>query len=247
MNSWKARRPPACELPMLVSTRSVVMRRAWDNSPSVEHVLEGNGEDIGLLGAGKVRNVGIEGNALLSSTGLGDSQADAEDGIGTELGLVGGSVEVNQELVDLGLVLDINVLLDQSGANDLVDVLDGLEDALAVPLGLVTVTELASLVLACWYAVSDGRIAQAESMLGKRTGGGSRGNNGAVQTGVGDDIDLDSGVATRVVDVTSVDLGDGHDGRVCKVYRVSHPPFRPSRKTTPTRPKTEKGASPVLL
>ena len=29
--------------------------------------------------------------------------------------------------------------------------------------------------------------------------------------GLSDDIDLDRGVATRVVDVAGVDLGDGHD------------------------------------
>lgn len=92
--------------------------------------------------------MGIERHLLLSSTGLGNGQADTKDGVGTKLGLVGGSIEVNQELVDLGLVLDIDALLDERGADDLVDILDGLEDALAAPLGLVAVAELASLVLA---------------------------------------------------------------------------------------------------
>jgi hypothetical protein len=93
--------------------------------------------------------VGVEGHGLLGSAGLGNGQAHTEDGVGTELGLVGGAIEVNQELVDLGLVLDVDVLLDDGGRDDLVDVLDGLEDALAAPLGLVAVAELASLVLAC--------------------------------------------------------------------------------------------------
>jgi hypothetical protein len=93
--------------------------------------------------------VGVEGNTLLSSTGLGNGQADTENGVGTKLGLVGGSIEVDQELVNLGLVLDIDVLLDESRGDDLVDILDSLEDTLATPLGLVTVTELASLVLTC--------------------------------------------------------------------------------------------------
>ena len=29
--------------------------------------------------------------------------------------------------------------------------------------------------------------------------------------GLGDDVDFDGGVTTRVVDVAGVDLGDGHD------------------------------------
>lgn len=106
--------------------------------------------------------MGIEGHGLLSSTSLGNGQADTKDGVGTELGLVGGSIEVNQELVDLGLVLDINVLLDDSGANGLVDVLDGLKDALAAPLGLVAVAELASLVSTYFANTSD------QDFLGKR-------------------------------------------------------------------------------
>ena len=92
--------------------------------------------------------MGVERNTLLSRTSLGNGQGNTEDGIGTEVGLVGGSVELLEELVDLGLVLDVDVLLDQSRGDGLVDVLDSLEDTLSKPLGLVTVTELASLVLA---------------------------------------------------------------------------------------------------
>lgn len=61
---------------------------------------------------------------------------------------------------------------------------------LASPLALVTITELAGLVGA---------------------GRGTRGNDGAVETGLGDNVDLDGGVSTGVVDVAGVDLGDGHD------------------------------------
>lgn len=134
--------------------------------PAVEDVHEGNGENVGLLGSGEVGNVGVQGDVLvvvslcslivtsgngiylLSGTGLGNSQADTEDGVGTELALVGGAVKAVQELVDLGLVLDIKVLLEQGGANDGVDVLNGLGDTLATPLGLVAISKLNSLVLA---------------------------------------------------------------------------------------------------
>ncbi len=36
------------------------------DSPAVEDVHEGNGEDIWLLGPGKIRDMGVERNALLS-------------------------------------------------------------------------------------------------------------------------------------------------------------------------------------
>jgi hypothetical protein len=93
--------------------------------------------------------VSIEGNALLSSAGLGNGQRDTEDGIGAELGLVRGAIEIDEELINLALVLDVNVGLNQLGADDFIDVLNGLKDALAKPLGLVTIAEFASLVLAC--------------------------------------------------------------------------------------------------
>ena len=148
MNSWKARRPPAWELPNWVSERPPSPWKGCLDSPAVDDVHEGNGEDVGLLGAGQVRDVGIEGHALLGGTGLGDSQAHTEDGVGTKLGLVGSAIKVVEELVDLGLVLDVDVLLDDRGSDDLVDVLDSLENTLASPMGLVAVAELASLVLA---------------------------------------------------------------------------------------------------
>lgn len=44
-----------------------------------------------------------------------------------------------------------------------------------------------------------------------RTGRSSRGDNGTVETSLGDNVNLDGWVSTRVVDLTSVDLGDRHD------------------------------------
>lgn len=90
----------------------------------------------------------IERHALLGSASLGNGQAHTEDGVGTELGLVGSAIKVVEELVNLGLVLDVDVLLDDRGSDDSVDVLDGLENTLASPVSLVAVAELASLVLA---------------------------------------------------------------------------------------------------
>lgn len=97
---------------------------------TVQDVLEGNREDVGLLGTGQIRDVSVERDTLLSSTGLGDSQADTQDGVGTQVALVGGAIELVEELVDLGLVLDVDVLLDEGGADLLVDVGDSLQDTL---------------------------------------------------------------------------------------------------------------------
>lgn len=95
---------------------------------TVQDVLEGDGQDEGLLGSGKVGDVSVEGNTLLSGGSLGNGERNTEDGVGTELALVGGSIKLVQELVNLGLVLNVDVLLDEGGANDVVDVLDGVED-----------------------------------------------------------------------------------------------------------------------
>ena len=122
-------------------------------------------ENVGLLGASQVGDVCVERDTLLGSRGLCDGHGDTENGVGTELGLVGGTVKLVHELVDGALVLDVEVLLDESGSNDIVDVGDGLEDTLAAPLGLVTITELAGLV---------------------GTGGSTGGNDGTVETGLGD-------------------------------------------------------------
>lgn len=95
---------------------------------TVQDVLEGNGEDVGLLGSSQVGDVSIERDTLLSSTSLGNGQADTEDGVGTKVLLVGSSVELVKERVNLGLLLNIDVLLDDGRGDDFVDVLNGSQD-----------------------------------------------------------------------------------------------------------------------
>lgn len=114
---------------------------------TVQDVLERNGEDVGLLGTSQVGDVSVERDTLLGSTGLGNSQADTQDGVGTQVVLVARAIELVEELVNLGLVLDVNVLLDEGRADGLVDVGNGLQDTLTEPLRLVTITELVGLVL----------------------------------------------------------------------------------------------------
>jgi hypothetical protein len=70
--------------------------------------------------------VGVERDTLLGGGGLGHSHGDTEDGVGANLGLVGGAIKLVEESVNGGLVLDVEVLLDKSRGNDLVDVGNGL-------------------------------------------------------------------------------------------------------------------------
>lgn len=63
MNSCMARRPPAWELDQ-VSHGHGVFSRCIYYLPAVEDVHEGNGEDVGLLGAREVGDVSVQGDAL---------------------------------------------------------------------------------------------------------------------------------------------------------------------------------------
>jgi hypothetical protein len=176
---------------------------------TVEHVHEWHWEDVWLLGAGEIADVGVKRDTLLSSGSLGHSHGHTEDGVGAELGLVGGAIELVEESINSGLVLDVDVLLDESWSDLLVHVVDGLGDTLecvrrlrccmsalshvltlAAPLALVTIAELASLV---------------------GTGGCAGWDDGAVEASLGDNVDLNGWVTARVVDGTGVDLGDRHD------------------------------------
>jgi hypothetical protein len=67
---------------------------------TVEHVHEWHWQDVWLLGASKVTDVGVEWDALLSSGCFGHRHGDTQDRIGTELGLVLCTIEGVEELVD---------------------------------------------------------------------------------------------------------------------------------------------------
>ena len=115
---------------------------------AVNDVKGGHGHHD-LLDAGQVGDVTVEGHVLVGGSGLAHGHGHAEDGVGAEVVLVLGAVEVEHDLVDLSLVDGVEVLADELGGDGLVDVLDGLEDALAVPFGLVLVAELEGLINTC--------------------------------------------------------------------------------------------------
>jgi len=116
---------------------------------TIDDVEERNGENVRLLGTSKIGDVDVERYTLriqrqscmlsivnilcnlahlLSSGSLSDSHGDTENGIGTELALCGSAIELVEELINLGLVLDINVLLEESGCDHVVDVGNSLEN-----------------------------------------------------------------------------------------------------------------------
>lgn len=95
---------------------------------TVDDVESRDRKNEGLLGASQVSQVDVERNTLLASTSLGNSKGNTEDGVSTKLALVLGTIELDHEFVNGLLVSDGDVGLNQSRADNLVDVLDGLQD-----------------------------------------------------------------------------------------------------------------------
>ena len=71
---------------------------------------------------------------LLGSGSLGDGQTDTENSIGTQFALVWGTIKAVQEFINLRLILDINVLLDERRADNVVNVGNSLGNTLSAPL-----------------------------------------------------------------------------------------------------------------
>ena len=120
---------------------------------------------------------------------------DGEDGVGSELALVGGAVEFAHDGIEFALVAGVHAL--EFGGDDLVDVVDGLENALADVTRLVAVAQFDGLVLA---------------------GGGSAGHCGAAAgAAFEDDIGFDGRIATGVKNFArknQFDLGHGYESFV---------------------------------
>ena len=70
---------------------------------------------------------------LLRRSRLSNSQTYAQNGIGTKIRLIFGPVKLNEKFINLGLVLDIKILLDELGANSVVNILHGFQDTFSAP------------------------------------------------------------------------------------------------------------------
>ena len=149
---------------------------------AVEDVHHGHGQGLGIDAA----DVVVQAHAGGLGRGLGAGQGDAEDGVGTQAGLIGGAVELDEHLVDGDLVQSVQA--DHGLGDFAVDVFDSHRDALAAVAGLVAVAKLAGLV-----------------DTGGSAGGDSRAADGAVIEG---DLDFDRGVAAGVQDLTRENVND---------------------------------------
>ena len=140
---------------------------------------------------GGAADIAVERLALGLRGGLGGGERDAEDGIGAEAAFVGGAVERDHGLVDLGLRLGVHAA--ERLENLAVDRLDRLAHALAAVAGLVAVAQFHRLMHA---------------------GGGAGGHRGAAERAVlQDDVDFDGRIAAAVEDFAADDVGDGgHEG-----------------------------------
>ena len=109
---------------------------------TVEDVHHGGGEDRGVDAA----EVAVEGEAEGFGGGAGAGHGDGEDGVGAEVALVVGAVDGDHGRVDEFLIAGVHA--GEFGGDGGLDVVDGLEDALAEVVGLVVIAELDGLVLA---------------------------------------------------------------------------------------------------
>ena len=156
---------------------------------TVDHVHSRGGQDVGGTRVGQLRKVLVEWHVLLASASLGSSDRNTQDGIGTELTLIGGAVQLDQEVVNLFLGRDRNARLDQLRGDHVVHVGNSLVDTLADPLARVLVTQLDGLV---------------------HTRGRTRWHGSTEKTLLRVQVDLDGRVAARVDDHASLNLLDAH-------------------------------------
>ena len=121
---------------------------------AVDDVHHRNGERVRVGAA----DVAVERKTERSGSGLCDGEGHAEDGVGAELGLRGGAVKLEHEVIDTALIAGAQT--DNLGSDDLVDIGNGLGNALAeVALG-VAVAKLKSLVHARGCARRDCRTTE---------------------------------------------------------------------------------------
>ena len=147
---------------------------------AVENVHHGRGQQVGVDAA----QVLVQRQARRLGSGAGDGQRHAQNGVGTELGLVGRTVGGNQCGVNGTLIEGIEA---HDGVGALVvDVLDGLRNALAQVATLVAVAQFTCL---------------------KGAGRSARRHHRATEAAILEhDLHLDGGVAAAVEHLTTVDV-----------------------------------------
>ena len=152
--------------------------------PAVDQVHHGNGQGAGVAAA----QVAIQRHVQRLGGGAGAGQRHGQDGVAAQSALVGRAVEFQHGVVDQPLIVGVHAL--QGRRDDLVDVLHGLQHALAA-VALVSVAQFQGLVAA---------------------GAGPAGHDGAASVAaLQQHFGLDGGVATAVQHFTRDDGLDLHD------------------------------------
>ena len=151
---------------------------------AVDDVHHRHGQRLGV----RTADITVEGHAEIVGSGAGHGQRYAEDGVGTQIRLGLRAVEGDHRLVDTHLIGHVHA--DDRGSDLLVDVLHGVQHALAQIAALVAVTKLEGLVLARRRAARYGCTAECARY--------------------GTNFDLDGRIASRVEDLSCVNLYNLH-------------------------------------
>ena len=190
---------------------------------AVHDVHHGHGEDLGVGAA----DVFVEGLAEGVGGGVGGGEGDAEDGVGAELRLVLGAIDLDHQVVDADLVAGVGA--DEDGSDDGLHVADGGEHALA---------EEAGLAVDALGQGFGGDIGVAELVGLVFAGGGAGGNGSAAEGAVGEtDVHLDGGITAGVDDLAGADAGDGGVAHV--VMKLRSPLGREARERSGRRETRE--------
>ena len=161
-----------------------MQKRSSGHGPAAVDDVEGGHGEHKLGVASQLAKVLVEGHALSGGAGLGHGQGDPQDGVGAQLGLVLGAVQLDHGLVNGGLVR--LVAANELGRNDRVHVAHGREHALA--------------------HVAFSAVAEFAGLVGTR--GGARGHRGGEHALLRGHVHLYGGVPAGVDDLTGVNLLD---------------------------------------
>ncbi len=162
---------------------------------AVHDVHHGDGQHLGV----RATEVLVERLAERAGGGVCGGKRNAEDGVGSELRLGLGPVELEHGVVDADLIGRIGA--DEGGGDDPLHIADCGEDALA-EVALLAIDALGQRL------GRKGAVAELERFVLARGGAGRHG--GAAERAVGEtDVDLDGRIAARVDDFTGGDGGDG--------------------------------------
>ncbi len=153
---------------------------------AVDDVHHRHRHGVDARGAIQIGDVRVQRHALGLGGSLGRGQGHGEDGVGAQLGLVLGTVQLDHRAVQ-GLLIS-RVLAQQQVTDRAIDVGYGLQHALAQVTALVAITQFQ-------------RFAGTGGSTGRRTG--------AADDAVFEDyIGFYSGVATGVENLTTLDVDD---------------------------------------